>query len=126
MASPVEDCAQGKESKGLIEDIDEDELFEIDLELLNNVPPPTYWENYPTPTGNSFLAMVNKIPQPTYWESFPTATGNALLANCLLPIADVSSAVPMILNSWEILPAAKLLGLSSDGGLGIQHKGMIA
>ncbi|EEF33641.1 conserved hypothetical protein [Ricinus communis] len=50
---------------------DEEELFEIDIEAVNSIPPPHYWESYFTAAGSS-----------------------ALLANCLLPIADVSSAVP--------------------------------
>ncbi|OAY42891.1 hypothetical protein MANES_08G024300v8 [Manihot esculenta] len=53
-----------------MEDEEEEELFEIDLE------------------------SVDRIPPPHYWESYFTATGSALLANCLLPIADVSNAVP--------------------------------
>ncbi|KAJ7976110.1 WAT1-related protein [Quillaja saponaria] len=49
---------------------DEDDLFEINLDAVNCIPPPHYWESY------------------------FTATGNALLANCLMPISDISSAVP--------------------------------
>ncbi|KAL5716819.1 hypothetical protein ACHQM5_009938 [Ranunculus cassubicifolius] len=55
MASFIEDSFQ---------EVDEDdELFEINLELANNISP---------------------APK----------TGNVLLANCLLPVADVSCAVP--------------------------------
>nr|DAD48574.1 TPA_asm: hypothetical protein HUJ06_018511 [Nelumbo nucifera] len=50
---------------------DDDDLFEIDLDVVDNLPPPLYW------------------------ESCSTATDCALLANCLLPISDVSSAVPV-------------------------------
>ncbi|KAK4345787.1 hypothetical protein RND71_035963 [Anisodus tanguticus] len=55
------------------EEEEEEELFEIDLELVNNISPPHYnLESY-----------------------FTTATSSCtLLANCLLPIADVSSAIP--------------------------------
>ncbi|OAY40873.1 hypothetical protein MANES_09G056350v8 [Manihot esculenta] len=49
---------------------EEEELFEIDLDAVDRIPPPHYWESY------------------------FTATSSALLANCLLPIADVSCAVP--------------------------------
>ncbi|XP_021908786.1 uncharacterized protein LOC110822865 [Carica papaya] len=58
---------------------DEEELFEINLETVNNIPPPHYWESY------------------------FTATGSALLANCLLPIADVSSAVPAMSKACNML-----------------------
>lgn len=79
MASAVKDCPeQGGSNEVPAEmklDDDEghnDDLFEIDLEAVNTIPPPYYW------------------------ESCFTRTGNTLLANCLLPIADVSSAVPMV------------------------------
>ncbi|KAI9090729.1 hypothetical protein K1719_028582 [Acacia pycnantha] len=49
---------------------EDEDLFEIDLEAVNAIPPPHYWESY------------------------YTSTGNALLANCLLPISDISVAVP--------------------------------
>ncbi|KAK7345354.1 hypothetical protein VNO77_15957 [Canavalia gladiata] len=51
---------------------EEEDLFEIDLEAVNCIQ-----------------------SSPHCWESYYTSTGNiALLANCLLPISDVSSAVP--------------------------------
>lgn len=75
----------------LAEDEDEEEeedgdLFEINLEIVNKIPPPQY-----------------------YWESyFTAATSSTLLANCLLPIADVSCAVPIYgdegLRSDALLP----------------------
>ena len=55
---------------------EDDDLFEIDLEAVGNLPVP-----------------------PFYWESYLTATANTLFANCLVPIADVSSAVPMARNT---------------------------
>ncbi|KAJ4705195.1 2-isopropylmalate synthase [Melia azedarach] len=54
------------------EEEEEEELFEIDLEAVESIPPPHYWESY-----------------------FTAATSSTLLANCLLPISDVSSAIPM-------------------------------
>ncbi|XVF55697.1 hypothetical protein PTKIN_Ptkin06aG0057900 [Pterospermum kingtungense] len=54
------------------EDEEEEELFEINLEAVDNIPPPHYW------------------------EAFFTATSSALLANCLLPISDLSSAIPTV------------------------------
>ncbi|KAE8726669.1 solute carrier family 35 member F2-like [Hibiscus syriacus] len=50
---------------------EDEELFEIDIEAVNSIPPPHYWEGY------------------------FTATSSALLANCLLPICDLSTAIPM-------------------------------
>ncbi|KAK7267972.1 hypothetical protein RIF29_20653 [Crotalaria pallida] len=55
---------------------EDEELFEIDLEAVNCIPPPHY-----------------------YWESHFTSTKNALLANCLVPISDISSAVPAACNN---------------------------
>ncbi|XVE96454.1 hypothetical protein REPUB_Repub02eG0223000 [Reevesia pubescens] len=57
----------------------EEELFEINLEA------------------------VNSIPQPHYWEAFFTATSSALLANCLLPISDLSSAIPTVSSACSTL-----------------------
>nr|DAD39878.1 TPA_asm: hypothetical protein HUJ06_014201 [Nelumbo nucifera] len=57
----------------------DDDLFEIDLEVVNNLPPPFYW------------------------ESNSTATDCVLLANCLLPISDVSGAVP-VASTWRQPP----------------------
>ncbi|GMJ13907.1 hypothetical protein HRI_005059900 [Hibiscus trionum] len=51
---------------------EDEELFEIDIEAANSIPPPHYW------------------------EAFFTATSSALLANCLLPISDLSTAIPMV------------------------------
>ncbi|OMO82176.1 hypothetical protein CCACVL1_12044 [Corchorus capsularis] len=52
------------------EEEEEEDLFEINLEAVNSIPPPHYW------------------------EGFYTATSSALLANCLLPISDLSTAIP--------------------------------
>ncbi|CAH2062579.1 unnamed protein product [Thlaspi arvense] len=70
-----------KEEKEEVEEQEED-LFEIDLEVVNNLSPPHYW------------------------DSNSTATNHALLANCLLPISDISGAVPMVSKSrtCEALP----------------------
>lgn len=51
-------------------DPDED-LFEIDLDFLDNIPPPEHY------------------------EAHLTADGIVLLANCLLPVDDISSAIPI-------------------------------
>lgn len=51
---------------------DEEDLFEIDLEAVNHMSAPHYWDSY-----------------------FTSSTGSALLANCLLPVSDISSAVPI-------------------------------
>ncbi|CAB4317585.1 unnamed protein product [Prunus armeniaca] len=67
--------------KGVADTEDEDDLFEIDLDSVDSIPPPQYYG------GNYF-----------------TATGNALLANCLLPVTDISRAVPMISKSLSYSP----------------------
>lgn len=74
MASAVNDSAEreGNTTSEAVGDMDDDDLFEIDLEAVCAVAPPYYW------------------------ESCFTRTANTLLANCLLPIAEVSSAVPMV------------------------------
>ena len=62
-----------------IEEEGEEQLFEIDIEVVNSIPPSQH-----------------------NWENYLTATGSALLANCLVPIADLSTAVP-ILSSINIV-----------------------
>ncbi|GKV38960.1 hypothetical protein SLE2022_079260 [Rubroshorea leprosula] len=69
MAALLKHSLQNKEEE---QEEEEEELFEINLEAVNSIPPP-----------------------PHYCETHVTATGSALFANCLLPIADVSSAIPM-------------------------------
>ncbi|KAL4313164.1 hypothetical protein GQ457_01G015420 [Hibiscus cannabinus] len=54
---------------------EDEELFEINIEAANSIPPPHYW------------------------EAIFTATSSALLANCLLPISDLSTAIPMASNA---------------------------
>lgn len=66
-----------EEQRGVSHDFgmeeDDDDLFEIDLERVNCIPPLPY---------NYFIS-----------------TGEALLANCLLPISHISSAVPACNNA---------------------------
>ncbi|OWM82522.1 uncharacterized protein LOC116208775 [Punica granatum] len=63
---------------------DEEDLFEIDLEAVNSIPPPKY-----------------------YWGSYcANTTGTALLANCLLPAADISSAVPASASVTSVMNAS--------------------
>ncbi|KAL2250767.1 UNVERIFIED_CONTAM: hypothetical protein Sindi_2199000 [Sesamum indicum] len=62
------------------EEEDEGDLFEINLQVVNKIPPPHYWESY-----------------------FTATTNTVLLANCLLPVADVSSAVPMVMRACDAL-----------------------
>ncbi|KAF5750501.1 hypothetical protein HS088_TW03G00838 [Tripterygium wilfordii] len=82
MAFIAEDCAKHRGTTKVLTDIEEDEeeLFEINIELVNRIPPPHYWESY------------------------FTATSDVLLANCLLPVADVSSAVPLTSKACNLLP----------------------
>ncbi|KAK1389642.1 hypothetical protein POM88_017820 [Heracleum sosnowskyi] len=60
---------------------EEEELFEINLDVLDKMPAPryNYWENH---TDSSA-------------KSSSTANKFALLANCMLPVSDLSCAVPM-------------------------------
>ncbi|KAL3536126.1 hypothetical protein ACH5RR_004587 [Cinchona calisaya] len=66
------------------EEEEEEELFEINLEVVNSIPPPQYyWEScYFTAT--------------TATNNCNNNNNNVLLANCLLPISDVSNAVPAV------------------------------
>ncbi|XAR69735.1 hypothetical protein NMG60_11001440 [Bertholletia excelsa] len=88
MASTLGDFSQvGKEVVHMEEEEEEEEeeeLFEIDLEVVNNLPPPHYW------------------------DSISTATNHALLANCLLPISDISGAVPIVFKSMASEPLLPL------------------
>ncbi|KAF3441678.1 hypothetical protein FNV43_RR15593 [Rhamnella rubrinervis] len=123
MADVVRDTARvelADSSGDMIANMEDDEdLFEIDLEAVHSIPPPYYWDSY------------------------VTATGNARMANCLVPISDVSSAVPMvskacdalslagtvkILTAMKPMPLEKPLGLPFLGALGLQaqHKKMEA
>ncbi|KAJ8754746.1 hypothetical protein K2173_012135 [Erythroxylum novogranatense] len=91
MASVVlaDSSQHGKVIDGPLEiEEEEEELFEIDLEAVNNLPPPHYWESY------------------------FTATRSTLFANCLLPIADVSSAVPIA--SSNTASSCKALSLAEQ------------
>ncbi|XWS43428.1 hypothetical protein CRYUN_Cryun16bG0102800 [Craigia yunnanensis] len=58
---------------------EEEELFEINLEAVDCIPPPHYW------------------------EAFVTATSSALLANCVLPISDLSNAIPTVSTACSTL-----------------------
>ncbi|KAF9595070.1 hypothetical protein IFM89_036529 [Coptis chinensis] len=78
MASKTKNTFERESNIGLEgeEEDEEDELFEINLEFVNEIPPPQCCK-----------------------EGFSTKRKNVLLANCLLPISDVSSAVPT--NCWR-------------------------
>ncbi|XP_004249451.1 uncharacterized protein [Solanum lycopersicum] len=65
------------------EEEEDEEFFEIDLELVNNY--------FSTPHNYN-------------WESYFRATTTSsctLLANCLLPIADVSCAIPITTKACD-------------------------
>ncbi|KAL7137388.1 hypothetical protein ABFS83_10G088400 [Erythranthe nasuta] len=66
-----------------VEEDDDEDLFEINLEIVNKIPPPQYY----------------------FWDSYFnfTTSSSALLANCLLPIADVSCAVPTVMRAYDAL-----------------------
>lgn len=84
MTASVEDSAVHREATQEIGMEEDEDLFEIDLEAVDAIPPPHYW------------------------ESHYTSTGNALLANCLLPISDISVAVPAC-NSVYLSATTKVL-----------------
>ncbi|XP_019158415.1 PREDICTED: uncharacterized protein LOC109155132 isoform X2 [Ipomoea nil] len=66
------------------EEDDEDELFEIDLAVVDSLPLPRYcWDDD--------------------YSRFTAATSSALLANCLLPISQLSCAVPMAAKAGDAL-----------------------
>ncbi|CAA2995191.1 Hypothetical predicted protein [Olea europaea subsp. europaea] len=70
----------GRKIQTFIEEEEEEgDLFEINLEVVNKIPPPQY-----------------------YWDSYFT-TSDTLLANCLLPISDVSRAIPMAVKAFDEL-----------------------
>lgn len=55
---------------------EEDDLFEINLEAVKSSPPYD-------------------------WPRFPAMPGSVLLANCLLPAAEISGAVPAKSKAWS-------------------------
>ncbi|GFQ06928.1 hypothetical protein PHJA_002836800 [Phtheirospermum japonicum] len=102
---PIESTHKIQSHAIKIEEEEDGDLFEINLEI------------------------VNKIPPPHYWDSYFTSTSNTLLANCLLPIADVSSAVPMVMRACDALlpwPATgeDQLAASSKGVSMLHYKEM--
>ncbi|KAE8098540.1 hypothetical protein FH972_016593 [Carpinus fangiana] len=119
MAFVAEDPAEHDTSSKGLADMEDDELFEIDLDAVNCIPPPHYWDSY------------------------LTSTGNALLANCLLPISEVSGAVPiasedvsgvvpMISQSYNFvmmsdpMPLSELLRLPFMAAFGVPPRQMKA
>ncbi|KAF8109013.1 hypothetical protein N665_0104s0319 [Sinapis alba] len=66
---------------GSEEDGEEDDLFEINLEALSDM----------------------KSSPRNACQRFPARTGSVLLANCLLPAADISGAVPATSRGWSDL-----------------------
>lgn len=64
------------------EEEEEEEFFEIDLEAVSEIPQPLYWESY------------DVTPAITDNNNVNSSSNNTLLANCLLPVVQVSSAVP--------------------------------
>lgn len=76
MDSTTEHITHGEKGRLELEIQDDEELFDIDLDLVDSIPLPNY-----------------------YWESYILSTGTALLANCLLPVTHLSTAIPV--NSGE-------------------------
>ncbi|KAJ0259694.1 hypothetical protein HA466_0060100 [Hirschfeldia incana] len=67
---------------GSEEDGEEDDLFEINLEAVSD---------------------TKSSPSRNACQRFPARTGSVLLANCLLPAADISGAVPATSRAWSHL-----------------------
>ncbi|TQD84389.1 hypothetical protein C1H46_030044 [Malus baccata] len=117
MASLVGGSASAQRAgpgKGLPDMEDEDDLFEIDLDSVDSIPQTQY-----------------------YWKSYFTETGNALLANCLLPVTDISRAIPMVSKAMsssertgnvvmipQAVPLGQLLGLPFLEAFGLHQKEM--
>ncbi|CAI9780214.1 unnamed protein product [Fraxinus pennsylvanica] len=69
----------GRKIQKIVEEEEEErDLFEINIEVVNKIPPPQY-----------------------YWDRYFTTTSDTLLANCLLPISDVSRAIPMAVKAFD-------------------------
>ncbi|KAG7643301.1 hypothetical protein ISN44_As02g031230 [Arabidopsis suecica] len=69
------------DGEGSSEEDGEDDLFEINLE-----------------------AVSDTATSPPYdWQRLPARTGSVLLANCLLPAAEISNAVPATSRGWSDL-----------------------
>ncbi|KAH6802748.1 hypothetical protein C2S51_034194 [Perilla frutescens var. frutescens] len=88
------------------EEEDDGDLFEINIDIVNKIPPPQY-----------------------YWENFTAATANiTLLANCLLPIADVSCAVPIVMtvsdSSSSLSPPWPRITFTEDQPSSFRYKEM--
>ncbi|CAN8287436.1 unnamed protein product [Cochlearia groenlandica] len=81
-----EETQQAKEPKhdndvgGNEKEDEEDDLFEINLEAVSDTK-----------------------PSPPSWQRSPARTGSVLLANCLLPAAEISCAVPATTRAWSDL-----------------------
>lgn len=87
-----------RDGEGSSEEDSEDDLFEINLE-----------------------AVSDTTTSPRYdWQRFPARTGSVLLANCLLPAADISCAVPATSRGWSDLVWFR--GVLYVGNLGVESK----
>ncbi|KAL1224325.1 hypothetical protein V5N11_035444 [Cardamine amara subsp. amara] len=69
-----------RDGEGGSEEESEDDLFEINLEAVNDTTSSLTYDDC---------------------QRFPARTGSVLLANCLLPAADISSAVPATSRAWS-------------------------
>ncbi|XP_050383490.1 uncharacterized protein LOC126800217 [Argentina anserina] len=74
---------------------DEEDLFEIDLEAVESIPPPQY-----------------------NWDSYFTAAGDVLLANCLLPVTDISRAIPTVSEALAYKTSANVVMIPEPVPLG--------
>lgn len=74
---------------------DEEDLFEIDLEAVESLPPPQY-----------------------NWDSYFVAAGDVLLANCLLPVTDISRAIPTVSEALSFKSGANVVMIQEPVPLG--------
>lgn len=74
---------------------EEEDLFEIDLEAVESIPPPQY-----------------------KWDSYFTAAGDVLLANCLLPVTDISRAIPTVSEALSYKTSANVVMIPEPVPLG--------
>lgn len=87
-----------RDGEGGSEEENEEDLFEINLEAVNDTTSPLTYD----------------------WQRFPARTGSVLLANCLLPAADISRAVPSTSRAWsDMVWFRKILYVEN---LGIESK----
>ena len=72
--------------------LEDEELFEINLDQVHNISPVLHhpWETHVT------VNAADTTTTTTSTATAPWGVGHALLANCLLPVTDLSCAMPIM------------------------------